>query len=349
MSKIIHKKLKKITHLLWFFKKYFPYLLNFKKIYNCLKVEREYKEKKSFLESRPYYFYVDIGNICNLRCPLCPTGTQSDKRKRGFMNYKTYRTILDKIKPYAIEVMLFNWGEPFLNKDLFKIIKYTKTNGLYATLSSNFNTPTEEMIANIVKSRVDQIIISLDGASQKSYSAYRRGGDFNKVITNLKKLVNYKKRYKSKTPKIIWKFLTNKKNIKELKIAKKMAGELGVNFRWGRMTLNQQIIRKGEIIDKNLIEEWIPKKLRDRESNYRFAAPPPCRFLYDTMVINPEGTISPCCAIFDAKTDFGDILKSSLEKLWNNKKFVSSRKIFQKNSNNQVKTICHDCSSIIEK
>lgn len=337
-----------IKQLLSFFREYFPYTLNLRKMSNYRKAEQEYRNNKIFLKSRPYYYFVDIGNICNLRCPLCPTGTHSDKRKRKFMNFPTYQRVLNKIKPYAVEVRLFNWGEPFLNKDLFKIIGFTKKNKIYVTLSSNFNIITDKMIYNIVKYKTDKIVISLDGATQKSYSAYRRGGNFHKVLNNIRKLVSYKKKYRSKNPKIVWQFLINKKNIKDLKKAKKLAKQLGVELCLGKLTLNQQIIRKNEKIDRNLVKEWIPKKLQKDIRNYRFIAARPCKFLYDTMVINPEGTVSPCCALFDSTTDFGEILNSNLENIWNNKKFVSAREIFQGDKKIAVKTVCHECNSIVQ-
>jgi radical SAM protein with 4Fe4S-binding SPASM domain len=66
------------------------------------------------------------------------------------------------------------------------------------------------------------------------------------------------------------------------------------------------------------------------------------------MVINPEGTVSPCCAIYDSKTDFGDILNEPLEKVWNNSKFLSARSLFFKESFKDKKTtICDSCATIL--
>ena len=332
-----------------FFKEYFPYTLNFRKMYNYFKVCLEYKQKNISLTSRPYIYYIDIGNICNLRCPLCPTGSNSKKRNRLFMDYKTYCKIFNKIKDYAIEVKLFNWGEPFLNKDLFKIIRYTKKSNIYVTLSTNFNTVTDKDVYNIIKYKIDKIIISLDGAAEEGYSSYRKGGNFATVLNNILKLVYFKKEYPSKNPEIIWQYLINKKNKKELEKAKKLAEQMGIQLEPGKLLINQEIIRKDEIIDKNLIEEWIPKELQKDIRNYKFTTNPPCKFLYHSMIINPEGTISPCCAIYDSKTDFGDILHGNLKNIWNNKKFISSRKIFWGDTQSITKTICHECCSVIKK
>jgi len=46
------------------------------------------------------------------------------------------------------------------------------------------------------------------------------------------------------------------------------------------------------------------------------------------MVINPDGTVMPCCAVYDPKYNFGNILRDSLEEVWNNSYFLSARSIF---------------------
>lgn len=102
-----------------------PYLSLFK-IKNFLLFLYEFKFQKINLKSLPYEYFIDIGNICNLKCPLCPTGTNSKKRNKKIMSFDVYKKIFNKIKKYAFLVKLYNWGEPFLNKDLFKIIDYTK-------------------------------------------------------------------------------------------------------------------------------------------------------------------------------------------------------------------------------
>ena len=80
------------------------------KITNYLLSQIEYKQKKIKLKSFPRLYYIDIGNFCNLKCPLCPTGTNSNKRRRQFMNFESYKKIFDKIKKYPLYVSLYNWG-----------------------------------------------------------------------------------------------------------------------------------------------------------------------------------------------------------------------------------------------
>ncbi|WP_282158721.1 hypothetical protein [Shimia thalassica] len=38
---------------------------------------------------------------------------------RGYLSREDFHIILEKIRPHAQMVQLFNWGEPFMNKDVF--------------------------------------------------------------------------------------------------------------------------------------------------------------------------------------------------------------------------------------
>jgi hypothetical protein len=60
----------------------------------------------------PYCFIIDICNVCNLRCPLCPTGNTTIARKQAVLSLDQYKDVLNRIKEYALVVSLHNHGEP---------------------------------------------------------------------------------------------------------------------------------------------------------------------------------------------------------------------------------------------
>lgn len=72
-----------------------------------------------------------------------------------------------------------------------------------------------------------------------------------------------------------------------------------------------------------------------------------CRYPFKYLFVNPEGTTSPCCALYDKKTDFGNLLKDDLKTLWNNKRYKSARSIFSKQKyNKKTFTVCDICDSV---
>ncbi len=61
----------------------------------------------------------------------------------------------------------------YVKRKFPSVYVYTSTNGLPLT---------EEKIVRIIEAGLDEITFSVDGPDQKTYSRYRRGGDFEKVM-----------------------------------------------------------------------------------------------------------------------------------------------------------------------
>ena len=70
----------------------------------------------------PESIFIEPTNTCNLKCPLCPTGSGKMKRRKGFLSFENFKKIIDEIGDYIYYLTLTNYGEPFLNKNILKII-----------------------------------------------------------------------------------------------------------------------------------------------------------------------------------------------------------------------------------
>lgn len=66
---------------------------------------------------------IEATNICNTRCLHCPH--ELITRPFGKMDWKTFQTILDKIKDSAAEfsIEFSGMGEPLLNPLIYNFIK----------------------------------------------------------------------------------------------------------------------------------------------------------------------------------------------------------------------------------
>src|SRR5262245_51775827 len=53
-----------------------------------------------------------------------------------------------------------------------------------------------------------------------------------------------------------------------------------------------------------------------------------CGWLYGVFVLNPNGKVSPCCAVPSEKLDFGEYHKGDLFGAWNNATFRRARRMF---------------------
>lgn len=286
----------------------------------------------------PYVVYIDPTNVCPLQCPLCPTGLRQHGRATGLMSFSICKKIINQLKDYLFFVRLYNWGEPFLNPELFKMIAYTHSNNIGTVISSNFFFVNDQILQNIAQSPLDYLQVSLDGINQQSYEKYRRGGDFERVVGNLKKLIFFKKKFNNKKLKIEWLFVVNKYNQQDVGRAVKLAQEWGVD-----------IIHFSPIVDSLSVGK-MDRRGEAIYNEFRIdypmasACPSTCSWLYSRMVFNWDGKVSPCCALDDCQTDFGDINQDDIKDLWNNNYYQTARKVFKDKLQNQYPNfICSRC------
>lgn len=318
------------------------------KLTNIARTEMSRLRGDIVVKSRPYIYTVDIGNVCNLRCPLCPTGYAGLQRPQGLMRLPEFKIILEKIKPYAIEVVLHNWGEPFLNPDFLGIVRAAKAEGLGTATSSNLNLVHRgrEYLHQVVDSGLDHLVASIDGTTQEVYETYRRGGNLDHVLSNLRELIAYKSKVGKRTPVIEWQFLMMRHNEHQAKDAKKMAQEIGVD----RIRLTGAGLPFDELKNTELAAEWLPTDPVYRGYDPKimlqrgYLYDERCFYLYRAMTVNPSGEVAPCCAIHHEKWDFGNLIESSLDEVWNNAHYRASRALFSRQKYDaSLKTACHSC------
>lgn len=140
------------------------------------------KLKNRKLYSRPISITIETTNRCAFRCEMCPRS--ADKvRKVGDMTLETFH----KIEPFldgALHVNLSGFGDTLLNKDLFQMLKIIKNYNCYTMVYTN-DLLTKDICERVVDSSLDEMVISIDGASQQTYEDIRKNGDFNRLINNI--------------------------------------------------------------------------------------------------------------------------------------------------------------------
>jgi radical SAM protein with 4Fe4S-binding SPASM domain len=298
----------------------------------------------------PITLTVCSGNICNLRCNLCPTGKKKSGRKTGFLGIEVVKSIIKELGDYLYSIDLFDWGEPLLNKNIFEIIHLFKKARISTVLSTNLNIFEQKFCNEIVESGLDTLIVSLDGYSQEALNYYQVGSNFEKVVSNVKKLAEYKNKKKLNHPKIVWRFLVNRFNEKDLLKAYKNYKEIGFDsFEPGPMYCDMDKILTWDTESQFVnLEPYFPKNeywsFYDYNTKEKKHIYKKCSLLWSTATINWNGSISPCCAVWDENYDFGNILQNGFEKIWNGKKYQIARRIIKsKNINLNSDIICSIC------
>lgn len=309
-----------------------------KKTANFLLNRLEMKMKKGYLFSYPYYLVIDPTNICNLKCPLCPTWQDLEARPKGKMDMQTFRNILDEAGPYLFAVNLCNWGEPLLNPDLPDMVRYAKKYNTAVGLSTNLNYLPDKTARELIASGIDIIVVSLDGATQENYTQYRKGGNFSTVLSNIEKL-NSMRATGNKFPLLIWQFLVSRYNESEIDKARDMAEKMGMLFVPSPMRTSmgkELLLPLHERVRE--MKDWLPVNPDYNKYAYEIAPDTKtrqtsCKWLWNSAVINWDGSISPCCGVFEKSWDFTSCGSgSSGEKLtvhraWNSTRYRLARQL----------------------
>lgn len=269
------------------------------------------------------------------------------------MKMDSFKKIIDRF-PVLKSVELYNWGEPFLNPEIFDMIAYAKSRKVFTTIHSNFSfEQSDPFFDSFRQNGPHSLVISLDGASQESYSAFRVRGDFNLVIDNLVKLKKGLEKPGSNGMVIIWKFIINRYNEHEIDAAKEHAARLGIKTKFVPMSLGDDMVdlQKTESLQERK-KQWLPEKSDHINKRYMGTENGPvfggsCPHLFKTIVINPDGGVFPCCMVTDKKNSFGNIIDEPLENIWNNDLYEYSRSLFQKSaySGSITSTICTKCNN----
>jgi MoaA/NifB/PqqE/SkfB family radical SAM enzyme len=297
----------------------------------------------------PFEWEIDTTNICQLKCPLCHTGLDTVHREKGVMSFDVFKDTIDQIKNHCVWLSLYNWGEPFLNKDIDKYVAYAHKANIATMMSSNLNKPlTPQMAEDIIRSGLDVLIISLDGTTQDVYEIYRVGGHLNRVLDNIKLLVDKRREMGSKTPYFEWQFIVMRQNEAQIPEAKRIGTELGVD----NIVFKRVDFPHGEE-NTELARQWLPVGEGWNHRENPFEKPyqengDRCWRLWRSAVVNWDGGYAPCCYLTDAADDFGDVKTHSVKEIWNNEHYQAARKLFGKGPMPKQQVGCLTCSVYLE-
>lgn len=329
-----------------------------------------YKLHLNKLHYQPVDIQIEPTSKCNLSCIMC--GRTYLNRMNGNMNYQNFKKIINQFL-YLRFLTLQGLGEPLLNPDIFKMIKFAKSKGIEVRISSNATLLTPENSKKLVSTGLDSIYLSIDGASPKTYKSIRKGANFDLVINNIEVLMKTKKMLKKDLPRVTLDIVGMRTNLEEIPKMVKLAHSLGienVNVRHLYFSLNQRntinLTKSNEIFSVNSLENESlfnqnPEKvntifkaalktsnklginlhLPSIEPNILKQKEFKCRWPWLHTYIDFEGNVTPCCICPDKnEICFGNILNQPFNEIWNSKPYREFR--YNIASHNFPK-VCNDC------
>ena len=289
----------------------------------------------------PVSITLEPTTSCNLRCPECPSGLRSFTRPTGMLKEGLFRKIIDELEGTLIYLLLYFQGEPYLHPQFFELVKYASSKKIYTATSTNAHFLSDEKARLTVESGLDRLIISIDGTSQDTYEAYRKGGKLDKVIEGTKNVLRWKNDLKSKTPHVIFQFLVVKPNEHQIEEVKLLAEALGVE-EVGFKTAQIYDYEQGSPLIPTIEKYSRYKKEKDGTFSIKNKLINHCWKMWHSSVITWNGGIVPCCFDKDAHYRLGSVEDSSFKAIWQSPAYSQFRQSVLKGRSNIE--MCRNCT-----
>ncbi len=231
-------------------------------------------------EDRTIVIIGELVDFCKLYCAICWNRNRKGSGKQ--MELTTVQKILDKFG--RTRIGWYNWGEPLLHTEFPKIAEMVKKS--YSCISSSLSLDLEDSYFDALHN-FKVIYVSLSGMTEEVYKIYNRGGNFELVMSNLRKLVARNKN------RIVLVWQGHPFNVHQKEECKKLCMDLGIEF--SPTTLNCEV--------EDLVMGFnhaLLKSPKFKENRPYFN----CQLLFNTLPIDVDGNYLLCCASHNVKTGY---------------------------------------------
>ena len=294
-----------------------------------LRLFHHYRRKSTRLPYLPIRLWIELTSHCNFRCVMCPN-QDLNKEDRGTMEMSLYRKIIDEAR--AFDINLAHRGESLLHPHLIEAIRYAKSQGLYTRLHTNGSLLTEDLSREIIASGLDRLSFSFDGFTKEAYEGIRRGGDFDKTIGNIIRLLQVKQDLKAQKPEVAVEVI----NFKDMPPAELSRAKEAFLSRFKGLPLDSFFTKE--------LHNWageVPQK--ERTEAYSL-----CPFPWNALVIFWDGGVLPCTQDFFGYNRIGDVRTESIQAVWNSDAMMELRRKLGTRAIADLKA-CSQCDRVWRK
>ncbi len=319
--------------------------LTFKRVLNAISLVAGYYvsriTRKPIQWGEPISLSIEPTTACNLGCPECPSGLKMFSRPTGNLKPELFEKIIDQVHQKLIYLTFYFQGEPFINKNFLRMVKYASDRKIFTSTSTNAHFIDDKVAEEIIHSGLDRLIISMDGTTQEVYEQYRVDGHLDKVLQGTENIIAAKKRLNSTTPTVIFQFLVVKHNEHQIDDLYALADKMGVD---------EVALKTAQIYDYKNGSPLLPtdqkysryKKNKDGFFEIKNKLRNHCWRLWHSAVITWDGDIVPCCFDKDAKYKMGKLETHTFQDIWKNKTYRNFRNsIIQSRKNIDI---CQNCT-----
>ncbi len=256
----------------------------------------------NYLWRRPYCASFELTHNCNARCQHCHRGASVEER------VATPERLLAVCRELRPLVAIMSGGEPLLRPDLATIVRTLKRgcDPIRVFLNTNAALLTRARFRELCEAGVDEVLISFDYPDERHDGFRGIPGLFGRIRSLLEELEPKER------ARVVLTCVLHSRNFRVAGEAARTALGWGVNinysaYTWLRTNDGGLLIPADQLADfRATIEELIAFKrahhnvltsdwvLRGMARFYENGHIGGCRAGERSLVVNPDGTLSPC-------------------------------------------------------
>lgn len=249
--------------------------------------------------------YVEITNICNLKCDFCPR----TKRNQEFMNIETFSNILEQIKPHTKHIYFHVKGEPLLHPEIDKLLEISYEKGFKVNLTTN----------GTLIDKVGKMLLTKPAIRQINFSLHSISGnkEFNNKKAYVNNILSFTKEAMEKTEILLTLRLWNLDNTthpearKNNKIFEIIENMFNLPYKIEEEVGLDRGIKIADRVYLNQAHQFKWPDLNENEHNGRGF----CYGLRNQAAILVDGTVVPCCLDGEGVINLGNINKATFSEI----------------------------------
>ncbi|HET7853473.1 MAG TPA: radical SAM protein [Candidatus Methylomirabilis sp.] len=325
-------------------------------------------KRPSIVPMLPRTLYLETTNRCNSKCQTCVRTFLTPEPPKD-LTLTELKGIVDHF-PVLDRVVLHGVGEPLLNRELFAMVAYVKARGATVLFNSDATALTPKRARQLIESRLDEFRVSMDAATREMYARIRGVDQFDRVVENVRQLLELQRELNERTPRVSLWFTAMKVNLDELPAFVRLAAQLGVPEVYvqrlvyngqGLAVAEQSLHRALHEREQTLIEEatalaqafgigfkasGLTTPIESLKGTALGQRPwSGCQRPWTLSYVTANGNVLPCCiSPWSAKNYRGAILGNAFTEdfasLWNGERYRRFREAFE---SDVPPDPCHGC------
>lgn len=268
--------------------------------------------------------YLEITNVCNLRCSFCP-GTAREKR---FLSVEEFRHLAQKLRPHTEYLYLHVMGEPLLHPQLDAILAIAHELGFRVCLTTN----------GTLLGKVEEVLLHAPALHKVSVSLHSfegndRTGEMTDYLDGVWQFCRKAAAQSVLCALRLWNEGGMEKRNRE--IYAYLADQLGfavesspIDARGNRRLCDRIFLERAEKFD------WPDTAAKERDVQF-------CHALSQQVAVLCDGTVVPCCLDGQGVIALGSLFTDDLDTILNTSRAALMREGFRRRE--PCEELCRKC------